>query len=233
MADRSSFWKMVDRTKPDKLRVFAESELRDCQNYFLKTQSDSSLPPNEIITASERLALIRSEIDLRYVDAKHRQTQRLARWAIAAGMVSVTVAIVFGVAQCPANRPTRENWTAVETLTVATPTSTASASPSEEAASPSPGASPTASPKAKPTSTKAKAERKARPAARPTPAVRTTDVWPWSPSGAGGFVWANTETGIYYRAGSRFPGTTRRGKYIYMTEQDAIQAGYKPAPKGP
>jgi hypothetical protein len=83
MADRSNFWKMVDRTKPSKLRVFAENELQDCEDYFLEIQSDSTLPPNEIITASERLALIRSEIDLRHSDAKHRQTQRLARWAIA------------------------------------------------------------------------------------------------------------------------------------------------------
>src|SRR4029434_5834717 len=149
MADRSNFWKMVDRTKPSKLRVFAESELRDCQDYFLDLQSDSTLPPNEIITASERVALIGNELAIRYGDAKHQQTQRLARWAIAAGMVSVTVAIVFRVTQCPAKKPTRENWpAAIETPTVATPTPTASPSPSEEAASPSPGASPTASPKA-------------------------------------------------------------------------------------
>ena len=51
MADRSNFWKMVDRTKPTKLRVFAESELRDCEDYFLESQSDPMLPPNEIITA--------------------------------------------------------------------------------------------------------------------------------------------------------------------------------------
>jgi hypothetical protein len=140
---------MVDRTKPDKLCVFAESELRDCQNYFLEIQSDSTLPPNEVIIASERLILIHSEIAIKYADAKHQQTQRLARWAIAAGMVSVTVAIVFRVTQCPAKKPTRENWpAAIETPTVATPTPTASPSPSEEAASPSPGASPTASPKA-------------------------------------------------------------------------------------
>jgi hypothetical protein len=64
MADRSNFWEMVDRTKPSKLRVFAKGELRDCEDYFLEIQSDSTLSPNEIITASERLTLIRSEIDL-------------------------------------------------------------------------------------------------------------------------------------------------------------------------
>ena len=123
MADRSNFWKMVDRTRPSKLRAFAESELRDCQNYFLEIQSDSTLPPNEIITASERLTLIRSEIDLRHGDAKHRQTQRLARWAIGVGMVSVALAIISGVAQCLANKPTRENRpAAIGTPTVATPT---------------------------------------------------------------------------------------------------------------
>ncbi len=123
MADRSNFWKVVERTKPSKLRAFAESELRACQDYFLEIQSDSTLPPNEIITASERLTLIRSEIDLRHGDAKHRQTQRLARWAIGVGMVSVAVAIISGVAQCLAKKPTRENWPAIiGTPAVATPT---------------------------------------------------------------------------------------------------------------
>jgi hypothetical protein len=122
MEDRSNFWKVVDRTKPSKLRAFAESELRACQDYFLEIQSDSTLPPNEIITASERLTLIRSEIDLRHGDAKHRQTQRLARWAIGVGMVSVAGAIISGVAQCVANKPTRENWPAtIGTPAVATP----------------------------------------------------------------------------------------------------------------
>ena len=181
---------MVDRTRPSKLRVFAESELRDCQDYFLEIQSDSTLAPNEIIAASERLALIGYEIAIRNGDAKHQQTQRLARWAIAAGMVSLTVAIVFGVAQCLVNRPTRENWpvaietpTTIETPTVATPTPTASPSPTEKAALPSPAASPTASPKAKPTSKKAKAKRKARRAARPMPAGRTTDEAANPPAG--------------------------------------------------
>jgi hypothetical protein len=120
MADRSSFWKMVDRTKPDKLRVFAESELRDCQDYFLEIQSDSTVPSTEIITASERLALIRSEIDLRHSDAQHQQTQRLARWAIGIGIVgifSAVVAIVFGIA----NRPTTQHVPAAATEATQTP----------------------------------------------------------------------------------------------------------------
>jgi hypothetical protein len=105
MADRSNFWRMVERTKPSKLRAFAESELRDCEDYFLEIQSDSRLPPNEIITASERLTLIRSEFVLRHSDARHEQTQRLARWVIGIGIVgifSAVVAIVFAIA----NRPT-------------------------------------------------------------------------------------------------------------------------------
>jgi hypothetical protein len=245
MADRSNFWKMVDRTKPSQLRVCGEKELRDCQDYFLEIQSDSTVPTDEFITASERLTLICSEIAIRHSDAKHQQTQRLARWAIASGMVSATAVIVFAIAQYVANRLPRENSPAaietpsvatpapIETPIVATPTPTASPSPTEQAASPSAVASPTASPKAKPTSKKAKAKRKARRAARPMPAGRTSDeaANPPAPGGGHGQVWVNTETGVYHREGSRFYGTTRKGKY--MTEQDAIQAGYKPAPKGP
>ena len=234
MADRSNFWKMVDSTKPSQLRVFGEKELLDCQDYFLEIQSDSTVPTDEFITASERLTLICSEIAIRHSDAKHQQTQRLTRWAIAVGMVSATAVIVFAIAQYVANRLPRENSpAAIKTPIVATPTPTASPSPAEKAASPLAVASPTASPKAKPTSKKAKAKRKARQAARPTPAGRTSDEAANQPAPGGGHgqVWVNTETGVYHREGSRFYGTTRKGKY--MTEQDALQAGYKTAPKRP
>jgi hypothetical protein len=62
-ADRPNFWKLVERTNPGKLHLFSENELRDCQDYFSKMQSDPAVPPNELIMAAERLTLIRSEID--------------------------------------------------------------------------------------------------------------------------------------------------------------------------
>lgn len=143
MADRSNFWKIVDRTKPSKLRAFAESELRDCQEYFSEIQCDSTLPTNEIITASERLALIRSEIDLRHSAAKHRQTQRLARWAIAFGMVSMAAAITSGVAQFFAHKPTRETWPAtIGAPIVATPSARELPTPTPELTAASPTATP-------------------------------------------------------------------------------------------
>ena len=158
MADRSNFWKMVDRTKPSKLQVFAESELRECEDYFLEIQSDSTLPPNEIITASERLILIRSEIDLRHSDARHEQTQRLARWAIGLGIVgifSAVVAIVFGIA----NRPTPQH----------VPPAATEASQMPAVIPPTPAALPTTTPTpaALPTTTPV-------PAASPTMSVVST-----------------------------------------------------------
>jgi pyruvate/2-oxoglutarate dehydrogenase complex dihydrolipoamide acyltransferase (E2) component len=111
-----------------------------------------------------------------------------------------------------------------------TPAESPAASPAEKAASPSPAESPAASPKAKPTPKKAKPTPTPRPAASPAPGGRVTEeaVNPPAPGGGQGQVWVNTETGIYHRQGSRLYGTTRKGKY--MTEQDAKQAGYKPAP---
>jgi hypothetical protein len=35
----------------------------------------------------------------------------------------------------------------------------------------------------------------------------------------------NTQTGTYHRSGSRWYGKTKQGKY--MTETDAVKAGYK------
>jgi hypothetical protein len=51
-----------------------------------------------------------------------------------------------------------------------------------------------------------------------------------APGGGHGLVWVNTETHVYHREGSRFYGTTKKGKY--MTEAEAIQEGNKAAAKG-
>ena len=40
-------------------------------------------------------------------------------------------------------------------------------------------------------------------------------------------VWVNTATHIYYKEGSKWYGKTKHGKY--MTEQDAIKQGDRPA----
>ena len=62
------------------------------------------------------------------------------------------------------------------------------------------------------------------------PAGRTAEqaTNPQAPGGGHGLVWVNTEAGVYYSERSPLYGRTRKGKY--MTEQDAIQAGYKRAP---
>ena len=53
---------------------------------------------------------------------------------------------------------------------------------------------------------------------------------PPAPGGGHGLVWVNTETHVYHREGSRFYGTTKKGKY--MTEAEAIKEGNKAAAKG-
>jgi hypothetical protein len=130
--DRSNFWKVVDRTKPGKLYLFSESELRDCQDYFSKVQSDPIVPANELIMAAERLTLIRSEIDGRHGDAKYRRVQRLAWWAIALATISIAGAIAFAVGQFLTKPPTREHWPAdlrTSPVTIATAMETALPTP--------------------------------------------------------------------------------------------------------
>jgi hypothetical protein len=48
-----------------------------------------------------------------------------------------------------------------------------------------------------------------------------------APGGGHGLVWVNTETHVYHKEGSRFYGTTKKGKY--MTEAEATKAGNKAA----
>ena len=130
------------------------------------------------------------------------------------------------------------------------------ASPVETAA-PSTAASPAASPKAKRVSKKKEAATAASPAASASPAkFNLGDLFkpktsaaaaspapggpapaqgasakaatnPPAPGGGHGLVWVNTETHVYHKEGSRFYGTTKKGKY--MSEADAIKEGDKAA----
>ena len=47
-----------------------------------------------------------------------------------------------------------------------------------------------------------------------------------APGGGHGMVWVNSETHVYHTEGSRFYGTTKKGKY--MTEAEAAKEGDKP-----
>jgi hypothetical protein len=61
--------------------------------------------------------------------------------------------------------------------------------------------------------------------AAPAP-VRTASRAEIQSAKSGGKVWVNTDSGVYHKSGQWY-GATKQGKF--MTEQDAIRAGYKPA----
>jgi hypothetical protein len=65
------------------------------------------------------------------------------------------------------------------------------------------------------------------PASAPASAATAAQKTP--PSKNSGMVWVNTESGVYHRPGTRWYGRTKQGKY--MTEADAIKAGYKASGK--
>ena len=130
----------------------------------------------------------------------------------------------------------------------------ATASPAETAASPATAESPGASPKARRPRRKGETEATTSPPASPTasPKFRLGDLFkPKSsvsaspatapatggagtatpaPGGEHGLVWVNTETHVYHKEGSRFYGTTKKGKYV--SEADAIKEGDRPAARG-
>jgi len=47
---------------------------------------------------------------------------------------------------------------------------------------------------------------------------------------AKGMVWVNTTSGVFHSEGDRWYGKTKEGKF--MTESDALKAGYRPAKEG-
>jgi hypothetical protein len=127
----------------------------------------------------------------------------------------------------------------------------ATGSPTQTAASAVTAGSPTESPKARRPRKKVKTEATATPSASPTasprfrlgdffkpkssvsaspsaaPVIGSTSTATPAPSGGRGLVWVNTETHVYHKEGSRFYGTTKKGKYV--SEADAIKEGDRAA----
>jgi hypothetical protein len=127
-------------------------------------------------------------------------------------------------------------------------------SPAETAASPAVAESSGASSKAKRPRKKAQTEAIASPTPSPTaspkfrlgdlfkpkssvgaspsvaPIIGSTGTATPAPGGGRGLVWVNTETHVYHKEGSRFYGTTKKGKYV--SEADAIKEGETAAAKG-
>jgi len=72
-----------------------------------------------------------------------------------------------------------------------------------------------------------------KPASTPTPApaapAKAAQAKQLPPANSSGMVWVNTESGVYHKPGSRYYGKTKQGRY--MTEADAIKAGYRAAEK--
>ena len=64
----------------------------------------------------------------------------------------------------------------------------------------------------------------APPAVGPPPVQQTATKTQANP---GAQVWVNSESHVYHRQGARYYGKTRKGKY--MTEQEAIAEGNRPA----
>jgi cell division septation protein DedD len=75
----------------------------------------------------------------------------------------------------------------------------------------------------------------AKPAAPSTPAAGTPAAskpaapQQTRPANNSVMVWVNTDSGIYHKPGTRYFGKTKQGKY--MSEADAIKAGYRAAGK--
>src|SRR5439155_1900427 len=80
---------------------------------------------------------------------------------------------------------------------------------------------------------KPKSSVSASPSAAPATAAPATAAAATATPAAGGghgLVWVNTESHVYHNEGSRFYGTTKKGKYV--SEAGAIKEGDRAAAKG-
>jgi hypothetical protein len=139
----------------------------------------------------------------------------------------------------PAEKRTRKTKTTAAAATSPSPAAAAAASPSPAAkharkgkttAAVSPTVTPSPSPAKKTLADffKPKSSVSASPSAAPATATAATATP--APGGGHGLVWVNTQTHVYHKEGSRFYGTTKKGKYV--SEADAIKEGDRAAAKG-
>lgn len=109
-----------------------------------------------------------------------------------------------------------------------TSTKTTSKSSTKEAA---PAAQPAPAPAASQPAPAAPAKAAAAPASQPSPAPAAPAKASAAPASQGtpgpGTVWVNLESGVYHYPGTRYYGKTKSGEY--MTEADAVKAGYHAA----
>ena len=103
----------------------------------------------------------------------------------------------------------------------ASPQPTSSASKSRSASS---GAA-SAPPPSNPPASSSTAPAAPAPAASAPPAAKSAPQA--QPSPGSGMVWVNLDSGVYHKEGTRYYGKTKNGKY--MSEADAIKAGYRAA----
>jgi hypothetical protein len=107
--------------------------------------------------------------------------------------------------------------------------------PSESKQTPSPApAAPTGAAATTAPATAAKPAASSAPAVNPAPVASAPAAKPSAaqqtrPANSSGMVWVNTDSGIYHKPGTRYYGKTKQGKY--MSEADAIKAGYRAAGK--
>lgn len=80
-----------------------------------------------------------------------------------------------------------------------------------------------------PASSTAPADNSTPAASASPPAAKVTTARQAPPARAAGMVWVNIDSGVYHKPGTRWYGKTKHGKY--MTEADAIKAGYKASGK--
>lgn len=73
------------------------------------------------------------------------------------------------------------------------------------------------------------ADKSATAASASAPASKASATQQAPPANGAGMVWVNTDSGIYHKRGTHWYGKTKKGKY--MTEADAIKAGYHAAKK--
>jgi DNA uptake protein ComE-like DNA-binding protein len=125
------------------------------------------------------------------------------------------------------------------TITKITPLVTVGNAPAA-AASPQPTSSPSKSRSsssdaatAPPPSNPPASSSAGSPAPAPAPAASAPSAAKSAPqtqsSPGSGMVWVNLDSGVYHKEGTRYYGKTKNGKY--MSEADAIKAGYRAAKK--
>ena len=185
-------------------------------------KSSPAQPAREEKTGSKSAASAKGPVDLNTASQKELEELPGVGAATAKKIIANRpYTSVADLSRAKVSEKTIQKISSLVTVSAVAPSSAASSQP-EARSGRATGGAPAAAP---PSSSAPSGAASSAPAASASRSTSASETAGYQPPPAKGMVWVNLDTKVYHREGDRWYGRTKHGQY--MTEADAMKAGYR------